>query len=587
MSLTTVIKSKVQQAFEAAGYSEASTLVRISDRPDISDYQANGALGLAKQLHKNPREIATQIASFLQQDSFFKTVTVDGPGFINMTIADTALEENAFPILASENAGFDRQDAPRKVVVDYGGPNVAKALHVGHLRPAVIGEALKRLHLFAGDTVIGDVHLGDWGLPMGLLATKIQEEHPNLPYFDPSFEGQYPKEAPFTGKDLETLYPQASQKSKEDPAFLAKAKENTRLLQNGDKGLTALWDHFIRLSVNDIKEIYDELDVHFDLWRGESHVHNRLQEMIKRLTADGTIIPDDGAQIIPLGKSKGGNDLPPLIMVKSDGAVMYGATDLATIEERVDEFNPDEILYVVDARQSLHFEQVFSGAEKIGLTKKAKLAHLGFGTINGKDNKPFKTRSGGVMTLRMLIDIATQAALNKMNSGEMGKDLTQEEKETISKIVGVSALKFADLMNERMKNYIFDEEKLTSTEGKTGPYLLYAMVRMKSLLEKAGTATAITPKDTLKITQPAERQLLLRLFTMPDNVQTAYDNNAPHIICDYLFKLCQDFNLFYHDCPIKGSDKETQNSRLALTKYALYIALKMAYILGLRVPDKM
>lgn len=587
MNLSSLVQKKVHHAFKQAGFENTEPLVRLSDRPDISDYQANGALQLAKQLKKNPRELAEKIASFLTEDSFFEKVTIDGPGFINMVISNQELADIAPVILNTPKAGYEQGNKPKKIIIDYGGPNVAKALHVGHLRPAVIGEALKRLHLFAGDDVIGDIHLGDWGLPMGLLITEIQEKEPSLPYFDPNFTGEYPSQAPFTSKDLEIMYPIASQKSKVNELYLIKAKENTRRLQNGERGYKALWQQFINLSVTDIKEIYEELDVHFDLWRGESHVHHRLQKMIKRLEKENVIIPDSGAQIIPLGKSKGGNNLPPLIMVKSDGAVMYGATDLATIEERVEEFDVDEILYVVDARQELHFEQVFSGAEKIGLTKKTHLEHLGFGTINGKDNKPFKTRDGGIMTLRMLIDISTQAALKKMNSGEMGSDLTEEEKEKISKIVGISALKFADLMNDRMKNYIFDEDKLTSTEGKTGPYLLYAMVRMKSVLEKTGTNKSISNDDKLIITNHSERQLLLRLYSMPDYIQTAYDNNAVHVICDYLFKLTQDFNLFYHDCPIKEATADIRASRLTLTKYTLSIALKMADILGLKVPDKM
>lgn len=587
MNLTLCVKEKTESAFKVCGFEEAQTLVKLSDRPDMSDYQANGALPLAKQLKQNPRVIAEQIAAVLREDSFFAKVSVDGPGFINMTIADSALGQLAYNILNTPKGGYERQTPPQKVVIDYGGPNVAKALHVGHLRPAVIGESIKRIHAFAGDDIIGDIHLGDWGLPMGLLITEIQEKQPELPYFDDSYTGEYPKEAPFTVKDLETMYPIASQKSKVDEAFLARAKENTRLLQDGHRGYRALWQHFIDLSICEMKKLYEPLDIHFDLWRGESHVHERLQKMIGRLQQQGVIVPDNGAQVIHLGKSKTGNDLPPLIMVKSDGAVMYGATDLATIEERVQEFNPDSILYVVDARQALHFEQVFAGAAKIGLTQKAKLEHLGFGTINGKDNKPFKTRDGGVMTLKMLMDIATNAALAKMNSGEMGRDLSDSEKSQISKIVGVSALKFADLMNERMKNYIFDEDKLTSTEGKTGPYILYALVRMKSILEKMNESMAITESDKVVIQEPAERQLILRLYGMPDSLQTAYDNNAPHVICDYLFKLAQDFNLFYHDCPIKSAEETTRRSRLALTKYTLQMGLKMADLLGLQVPDKM
>ncbi len=587
MSLSALVKEKVSQAYHLCGFSDAQTLVRLSDRPDISDFQSNGALTLAKTLKQNPRAIAQQIADILVQDLFFEKISVDGPGFINMTISKQALTENANVILNTPTLGYERLDEPKTVVVDYGGPNVAKALHVGHLRPAVIGESVKRIHIFAGDKTIGDVHLGDWGLPMGLLITEIREKQPDLPYFDDSFTGEYPKEPPFTVKDLETMYPIASQKSKTDAEYLATAKENTRLLQNGHRGFRALWQHFIDTSIAEIRKLYDPMDIQFDLWRGESHVHDRLQEMIVRLQKEGLIVPDSGAEVIHLPKSSTGNDLPPLIMVKSDGAVMYGATDLATIEERVDEFNPDSILYVVDARQGLHFEQVFAGAEKIGLTKKVKLQHLGFGTINGKDNKPFKTRDGGVMTLKMLIEIATNSALAKMNAGEMGRGLSETEKTEISSVVGVSALKFADLMNERMKNYIFDEDKLTSTEGKTGPYVLYALVRMKSVLEKMGATREITDLDKMTITESAERQLLLRLYQMPESLQTAYDNNAPHVICDYLYKLAQDFNVFYHDCPIKDAEETVKTTRLALTKYALAMGEKMAWILGLRVPEKM
>ena len=587
MNLTSLVKQKVQSAFENAGFENATLLVRLSDRPDISDYQSNGALPLAKELKQNPRALAEKIAAFLKEDSFFEKVSVDGPGFINMTISNAALSDVAYSILSTEKSGYENPAEAKTVVFDYGGPNIAKALHVGHLRPAIIGEAVKRLHKFVGNKVIGDVHLGDWGLPMGLLMAELSEREPESVYFNPVYEGEYPAEAPFTGHDLEVMYPIASQKSKQDPAYLAKAKDFTRRLQNKEKGLLALLNKFVELSVGSIRQMYDELGVSFELWRGERDVHDRLLIMLERLRKEGVLFSDAGAEIIEVGKSKSGNDLPPLIAVNSDGAVMYAATDLATIEERVEEFGAEEILYVVDARQSLHFEQVFNAAEKIGLFNKTTAKHLGFGTINGKDNKPFKTRDGGVMTLRMLIDLSVDAALKKMNSGEMGRDLTEDEKTKISKIVGVSALKFADLMNERMKNYIFDEDKLTSTEGKTGPYLLYAMVRMKSLLEKSGETVELTKADVPVVSHPAERQLLLRLYAMPDSIQTAYDNNAPHVVCDYLFKLAQDFNLFYHDCPIKDAEPAVQKSRLALTKYALTVALKMADVLGLQVPDKM
>ncbi|MGN1063491.1 MAG: arginine--tRNA ligase [Alphaproteobacteria bacterium] len=587
MNLLSQIKQKVASAYAANGFDGYATLVRLSDRPDISDYQSNGALGLAKSLKQNPREIATKIATVLKEDPFFAAVTVDGPGFINMKIADTALETMAYTVLSDNKCGYERIGAAQKIVMDYGGPNCGKVLHVGHLRTAVIGESIKRICRFVGDEVISDVHLGDWGKPMGQIITEIQDRQPDLVYFDETFTGDYPETAPFTKEDLLSIYPIASQKSKEDETFNARAKENTRLLQEGHRGYRALWHKFIDMSVADIKELYAELGIEFELWRGESHVQERLIGMVQRLKKEGKLILDEGAYIVPLGKSKNGNDLPPLIVVKSDGAVSYGATDLATVEERVEEFHPDRILYVIDARQSIALEQVFSASASIGLFPADKLEFLGFGTVNGKDNKPYKTRSGGVPTLRSLIDLAVCSARTKMETGEMGKDLTDSEKNDISKIVGVSALKFADLMNERAKNYIFDEEKLTSIEGKTGPYILYAIVRMKSILEKMKQSATLSEADTVRIQTPAERALMLRLYALPDFVQTAYDNRAPHVICDYLFKLAQDFNTFYHDCPIKGADESTQKSRLALTKYTLHVMVTMVDLLGLKVPDKM
>ncbi len=587
MNLQSLVKENVAAAFQAAGFDGAPTLVKLSDRPDMSDFQANGALPLAKERRENPRAVAEKIAAFLAREKLFAKVTVDGPGFINMRLSDAALAEFAPAILAGDKCGYQNPRGPKKVVLDYGGPNIAKALHVGHLRPAVIGEAVKRLCRFVGDETVADVHLGDWGLPMGLIITALQEKYPDLPYFSDDFNPDQAVAPVFTAEDLEKMYPEASQRSKQDEDFLARAKENTRLLQKGHPGLRALWEQFVAVSLVQVRRIFDELGVSFDLWRGESHVNERLENMIVRLRENGVLKPDAGAWIIPLGKSKSGNDLPPLIMVKSDGASMYGATDLATIEERVEEFSPDMILYVVDARQGLHFEQVFQGARLLGLDAGVSLEHLGFGTVNGADNKPFKTRDGGVMTLRALIDLSVNAVRQKMAAGEIGRDLTAAEKETIAQTVGVSALKFADLINERMKNYVFDPDKLTSLEGKTGPYVLYALVRMKSMLDKQGADALLTEQDVPTLSHPAERRLLLRLYALPDSVQTAYDNRAPHVIADYLFKLAQDFNSFYHDCPVKNADESTRRARLALVKYALHVGTRLADVLGLSVPEKM
>ncbi len=582
MNLLNQIKEKVAAAFTACGFDATNTLVRLSDRPDMSDYQANGALPLAKSLKQNPRAIAEQIAEKLRADAFFDKISVDGPGFINMKIADSVLGSSAYTILSGAQCGYERPDKPKKIVLDYGGPNVGKSLHIGHLRSANIGDSVRRILKFAGDETIGDAHLGDWGRPMGLVITELKHNYPDMPYFKADYVSDDGYELPFTIQDVAEAYPTASAKAKEDESYMAEAKEATRLLQTGHKGYYDLWKRFVDITVADDKEIYGMLGVYFDLWWGESRVNDRGITMVERMKEKGLAVLDDGAIIVPMD-----GDTAPTILVNSAGAMMYATTDLATIEERLEAFNPDEIIYFTDLRQGLHFAQVFATAQKDCMVPHTKLEFQGFGTITGSDNKPYKTRDGGVPSLRSVIAMAEEAARQKMESGEMGRDLTEDEKKSISKIVGVSALKFVDLANDKIKNYVFDPDKMTSTEGKTGPYLLYAMVRMKSVLEKMGVVRTLTADDVVTITAPAERQLLLRLYALPDSVQTAYDNRAPHVIADYLFKLAQDFNLFYHDCPIKDADAVTQKSRLALTKYALHVATTMADLLGLQVPDKM
>jgi len=579
MNLLSVINEKVVAAFKAAGYKDAQTLVRAADRPDLADYQANGALALAKSQHQNPREVAEKIAENLKKDDFFTEVSVAGPGFINMKIKDEELTRLAAPILTQEKVGYERADKPKTVVLDYCGPNVGKVLHVGHLRSGNIGDAVRRIMTFAGDKTIGDAHLGDWGRPMGLVLTELQHRWPDMPYFKKDYKSDENYQVPFTLKDVVEAYPVASAKAKEDESYMEQAKTYTRELQEGNKGLLDLWKKFVDLTIGDTQDLMNQLNVHLDLWWGESTVNDRCIKMIESLKKSGAAELDDGAWII---RQEG--DTPPLILVNSAGASMYAASDLATIKARMEDFNPDAIIYFTDARQGLHFSQVFASAKKTGIVSDGvKLEYQPFGSVNGADNKPYKTRDGGVPTLRFLIDSAVEKARAKMECGEIGRDLTDAEKDEISHTVGVAALKFMDLMNDKVKNYIFDEERMLATEGKTGPYLLYAMVRMKSVLEKLGE-----PKDdTLTITNPAERKLLLNLYTFPENVQIAYDNRAPHVIADYLYKLCQDFNLFYHDCPIKDADEQTKNSRLNLLKYTLKVALICADMLGLKVPEKM
>ena len=584
MNLQALVTNAVTEVFGSLSL-DVSPLVHPSDRPDMGDFQCDNALSLAKTLHQSPREIAGRIAEALKENALFQKVSVDGPGFINMTLDNQVLSQKAFEIIGSDKSGFDGHK-PLKIVIDYCGPNIGKVLHVGHLRPAVIGEATKRLMAFAGDNVIGDTHLGDWGRPMGLIITEIQKRYPNLPCFSPDWDGG-DFDLPLTQKDLEEMYPVASQKAKENESYLAEAKTNTRLLQEGAKMHRALWKKFTAVSISSIRKIYERLGIQPTVWYGESRVHDRCLQLIEQLKKQGLLIQDAGAWIIPLGTSVTGKELPPFMAVNSEQAVMYAMTDLATIHERLEEFKPDKILYCADLRQALHFEQVFLTAQKTGIVHDTGLEFLGFGTINGKDNKPYKTRDGGVMPLEGLLQLAVDKINERITQGQIGKGLTPKEQEQMAEYVGLSAIKFADLMNDRKKNYIFDEEALTSTEGRTGPYILYALVRLKSILEKMGISQKLTAQDTPGAGTDIERQILLTLYQFPGAIQSAYDARAPHILCDYLFKLTQQANTFYHDCPIKEAPPTVQAERLALIKYILYVAGHITHILGLQIPEHM
>ena len=580
MSLLALVSDKVSQAFTKAGFANADTLVRASDRPELSDFQSNGALPLAKQTHTNPREVATKIADILQQDSLFSAVSVDGPGFINMKIADDELGKLAPQFINADKCGYERPTPPQTVILDYCGPNIGKVLHFGHLRSSNIGDAVRRIMTFAGDKTIGDAHLGDWGRPMGLVLAELKSRWPDMPYFQPDYKDDKGYQIPFTLKDISEAYPIATAKAKDNPEYMEQARTFTRELQTGAKGLRDLWKKFVEMTQNDTQELMKLLNVHLDLWWGESTVNDTTNALIQDLQAKGFAVMDDGALVI---KQEG--DTPPAILVNSAGATMYAASDLATLYERMKQFHPNAVLYFTDARQGLHFSQVFASAKKTGIVpENVSLEFQPFGTVNGPDNKPYKTRDGGVPTLRSVIQAAITAARKKMDAGEMGRDLTTTEKDTISQIVGVAALKFADLMNDKTKNYIFDEERMISTEGKTGPYLLYAMVRMKSVLDKVGQAD---PNTVLTITHPAERKLILRLLAFPTALQAAYDTRAPHIIADFLYNVAGDFNLFYHDCPIKTASDTERTNRLALTALTLRVATTCADLLGLQVPDKM
>jgi arginyl-tRNA synthetase len=576
----------VARAFEAEGLPAELGAVRTSDRPDLAQFQCNGAMQAAKLARKAPRQIAEAVAAHLDGVAEIAKLEVVGPGFLNINVTDAFLSTQINAVAADERLGCARADPPRTVVLDYGGPNVAKAMHVGHLRASIIGDSLRRLVAFVGDKTIGDVHMGDWGLPMGMLIAEMQHEQPDLPYFDAGFEGPYPQQSPVTIDDLQRLYPVAAGRTKDDADSLEAARLATAELQTGRPGYRALWQHFIDVSLAEMRMDFDSLGVEFDLWFGEAIVNDLISPIIDDMKDKGPAEISNGALVVPVSVEGDNPEIPPLMMLKSDGAVTYGTTDLATIEHRRQNIDPDLILYVVDQRQHLHFEQVFRAARKTGVNGKAEMEHIGFGTMNGPDGKPFKTRAGGVMKLRDLIDMAIEAADARLTEAGLGGDVTGPERAAIVRMVGLAAIRFADLSNHRQSNYIFDLDRFTRFEGKTGPYLLYAAVRVKSLLRKAGDlglkAGAILPAGDL------ERDLMLMLDRLPEFVTAAYERRAPNELCEFAYGLAQEFSRFYQNCHILNeTDAELQASRLGLAEATLRELLLVLSLLGIEVPERM
>ena len=597
--LKTVLSEAVGAAFAAEGVDTALARVTPSDRPDLADFQSNGALAAAKALKANPRELAAKVAERLSTDARLSSVEVAGPGFINLKLSDAALAQRAAEVAADTAlAGASLNTPSRKVVIDYAGPNVAKPMHVGHLRSSIIGESLKRLFRFRGDTVWGDAHFGDWGFQMGLLITACGDE--NLAdAFMADGDGPFPAESPVTLEDLERLYPQAAAKAKEDPAFRDRARKATAELQGGRPGYRALWRHFVAVSREALKREYDDLSVDFDLWNGESDADPLMDEMIAHLKAEGLLVEDDGAQVVHVAKPgetrkkklADGSVIeapspPPLLVVSSEGSAMYGTTDLATILDRKKSIGPDLILYVVDERQAEHFEQVFRAAYLAGYAPEKSLEHLGFGTMNGADGKPFKTRAGGVLKLHDLITMATDKARERLHEAKLGDDLPEAEFEDIARKVAVAALKFADLSNNRTTSYVFDLDRFMSFEGKTGPYLLYQAVRVKSLLRKAADqGVEIAP---IVIAEPAERDLALTLDAFDAATADAYDKRSPNLIAEHAYRLAQSFSKFYAACPILvAPDAATKGSRLALAAASLHQLEQALELLGIETPERM
>lgn len=581
--LVDLISKEVAKAFEEAGFDAAYGKVTVSNRPDLCEYQCNGALAAAKQYHKAPIQIAQEVAALLQDCRSFSSVEACMPGFLNLKLTPEFLAEYLEAMRTGEKFGVAQEEVPQTIVIDYGGPNVAKPLHVGHLRSAIIGETLKRLFRYFGNTVIGDIHMGDWGLQMGLIIAELNERQPDLPYFDDSFTGDYPEKAPFTISELEEIYPTASAKSKEDEVFAEKAHEATHQLQIGKRGYKALWDKIMEVSVADLKKNYANLNVSFESWLGESDAEPYIAPMIEQMKQAGVTELSEGALVVPVQEEGDSKELPPCILVKSDGATLYATTDLATIMQRMQDHSPDRIFYVTDKRQNLHFEQVFRAARKGSLLPESvRLDHLGFGTMNGKDGKPFKTRAGGVMRLETLIAEITDFVRAKIaDNGTVETDRIDET----ARLIAMAALKYGDLSNLATKDYIFDIDRFSAFEGNTGPYILYTIVRIKSILARYGDASnlPILPPDS-----PDAKNLMLTISRFADNLQLAYRDAAPNVICAYIYELAGCANKFYHETKILTEPDETKKAGyVALIALAKSVLEACIDILGFEAPEKM
>lgn len=554
--------------------------------PELAPYQCNGAMPAAKQAGKPPRDIAQAVLEKITGNDLLAKAEIAGPGFINLTPAAPAYDARAAEIAADDRAGAPAVDAPKTVMIDFGGPNVAKPMHVGHLRSSVLGDSLQRIFRFRGDTVVSDIHLGDWGLQMGHLITELQEEQPDLVYYDADFDGDYPSEPPVDIEDLARLYPQASGKAKADPARLEISREATAALQAGRKGYRALLRHFINVSIAALKKDFGDLGVHFDLWKGESDVDPLIPGLVQDFKDRGVAEESDGAWVVRVAREGDKKELAPLILVTSGGASLYGTTDLATILDRKQNVGPDLTLYVVDLAQSDHFEQVFRAAEKAGLVAEGALEHVKFGTVNGKDGKRLRTRDGGTFRLADLIASAIERADQRLQEAGLAADAGAEEHARVARMVGLAAIKFADLQNYRTTNYVFDLDRFTSFEGKTGPYLLYAAVRVKSLMRKADREGVVP--GAISVEADEERDLVLALDAFGAAVDQAAENRAPNAICDHAFTLAQAFSKFYAACPILGADDAaTKVSRLALAQATLKQLELCLGLLGLEAPEKM
>lgn len=588
MSLLTRLSAIVGDAFETVGLDRVHGEVVVSQRPDLGQFQCNGALAAARDAGRSPRDIAEAVMHHLRGGDLFETVTIAGPGFINLTLFDTRIAETMQQIADDDRCGCAPVAQPVRYLVDYGGPNVAKAMHVGHIRATIIGDSIQRLLRFLGHDVITDIHMGDWGTQMGMLLIGVERLYPDLPYFDESIEGPYPSESPVTLDDLQDIYPDVAARAAEDPEIAERARRATTELQNGRPGYRALWQHFRDVTDASHQADFEALGVEFDLWYGESTVHDRIGALLDRIEDSGTSGISEGAVIVPVAQEDDQMEIPPLLLTKRDGSYLYTTTDLATLEQRVDDLDRQDILYVVDARQSLHFTQVFRAARLAGIVPPdVVLEHIAFGTMNGTDGKPFKTREGGIVKLKDVIDMVTDAAMQRLDEAKIAETYPSDERSEIARAVGIAALKFGDLSNHRTSNYVFDLNRFSSFEGKTGPYLQYGAVRIRSILRKAeelglGQGPIVEPSTDV------ERDLMLFLARLPDVLDRAAELRAPNHIAEYAYELTTRFNRFYEQCHILNEpDPVRQSSWLGLVEATLAQLIRTLDLLGITVPERM
>ena len=584
-----VLKQEVTDAFVQAGYNEKYGMVTLSNRPDLCQYQCNGAMAAAKEYKKAPIMIANDVVAILEKSETFKKIEAVNPGFINIVLSDSFVSGYVGDMRKAGDFGYEKTKDPYTIVVDYGGPNVAKPLHVGHLRAAVIGESVKRIGKFVGHNMIGDIHLGDWGLQMGLIITELKKRQPDLPYFDESFTGEYPEEAPFTISELEEIYPYASAYSKKHPDYLEEARNATFRLQKGERGYAALWKHICNVSIADLRKNYDRLNVHFELWKGESDAESYIPGLVEHLKEGGYAHYSDGALVVDVKEPTDTKEIPPCMILKSDGSALYNTTDLGTIIERVKLYNPGAMKYVIDKRQDLYFQQVFRCARKAKLVgDDVELTFLGFGTMNGKDGKPFKTRDGGVMRLEYMINDVTQSVYEKIMAN---REIPEEEARDTAEKVAVAAIKYGDLSNQPSKDYIFDLDRFTAFEGNPGPYILYTIVRIKSILNKYKELHGDVKPEELELlpaSSDSETGLMLELTKFSDMIDVAFKENAPNKVCQFVYDLANAFNRFYHENKIIAEeDEKKQASWIALISYTLDMLNQCIDLLAIEAPDRM